>query len=115
MGRQEFEARLKRQALKPKSQLNPQQNTPSPTTPQNLAALTPETLVLISVDDINPALPGALDYGNYGMFLIMGNAGYLSSTVVQFLGSIGLWTFFALAPSLKLGTSKLRELRMYPL
>ena len=97
MGRQEFEARLKRQALKPKSQL------------------TPETLVLISVDDINPALPGALDYGNYGMFLIMGNAGYLSSTVVQFLGSIGLWTFFALAPSLKLGTSKLRELRMNPL
>ena len=34
------------------------------------------------VDDINPALPlRTLNNRNYGMFLIMGNAGFISSTV----------------------------------
>ena len=34
-------------------------------------------------DDINPAVPlGTLSYGNYGIFLIMGNAGFIPSTVV---------------------------------
>ena len=35
-----------------------------------------------TVDDINPALPlRTLNYGNYGIFPIMGNAGFISSTV----------------------------------
>ena len=39
-----------------------------------------------TVDDINPALPyEEPNYGNYGMFLIMGNAGSISSTVGQAL------------------------------
>ena len=33
-----------------------------------------------TVDDINPALR-TLDYGNYGIFLIMGNAGFISSAI----------------------------------
>ena len=40
--------------------------------------------MLTSVDDINPALPyllRTLNYGNYGIFLIMGIAGFISSTV----------------------------------
>ena len=38
-----------------------------------------------TVDDINPALPKepGLDYGNYGLFLIVGNAGFISSTVAS--------------------------------
>ena len=32
---------------------------------------------IIIVDDINPALPQTLNYGNYGIFLIMGHAGFL--------------------------------------
>ena len=36
-----------------------------------------------TVDDINPALPlSTLNYGNYGIFLIMGNAEVISSSVV---------------------------------
>ena len=34
-----------------------------------------------SVDDIKPAFPGPLNYGNYGISLIMGHAEFLSSTV----------------------------------
>ena len=35
-----------------------------------------------TVDDRNPALPlRTLNYGNYGIFLITGNAGFISSTV----------------------------------
>ena len=35
------------------------------------------------VDDINPALPfWTLNSGNYGIFLLMGNAGFRSSAVV---------------------------------
>ena len=35
-----------------------------------------------TVDGIKPALPqGPLNYGNSGIFLIMGNAGVISSTV----------------------------------
>ena len=35
-----------------------------------------------SVDDLNPALPvRALNYGNHGIFLTMGIAGFASSTV----------------------------------
>ena len=33
-----------------------------------------------SVDDINPALPQG-SYGNYGIFLILGNAGFRLSAV----------------------------------
>ena len=33
-----------------------------------------------TVDDINPTFSlRTLNYGNYGMFLIMGNAGFISS------------------------------------
>ena len=34
-----------------------------------------------TVDDINPALTYTLDYGKYGIFRIIGNAGFISSTV----------------------------------
>ena len=35
-----------------------------------------------TVDDRNPALPlRTLNYGNYGIFPIMGNAGFISSAV----------------------------------
>ena len=35
-----------------------------------------------TVDDINPALPiRTLNYGNYGMFLMMGDAGFISAAV----------------------------------
>ena len=37
------------------------------------------TEVLATVDDTNPALR-TLNPGNYGIFLIMGNAGFTSST-----------------------------------
>ena len=38
--------------------------------------------VLRTADDLNPALPlRTLNYGNYGIFLIVGNAGFVSSTV----------------------------------
>ena len=46
------------------------------------------------VDDINPALPSGppkKNYGTYGMFLIMGNAGFLASIVG--LGGLGLKRF----------------------
>ena len=36
--------------------------------------------IIHTVDDRNPALR-TLNYGNYGIFLIMGNAGFISSTV----------------------------------
>ena len=36
-----------------------------------------------TVADINPSLIRTLDYGNYGTFLIMGHAGFVSSTVIQ--------------------------------
>ena len=36
-------------------------------------------MVVHTVDDTNPALPlMAVDDGNYGIFLIMGNAGFIS-------------------------------------
>ena len=35
-----------------------------------------------TVEDINPALR-TLNYGKYGIFLIKGNAGFISSKVVQ--------------------------------
>ena len=36
---------------------------------------------LDTVDDTNPALAlRTLNYGNYGIFLIMGNAGFIPST-----------------------------------
>ena len=37
-----------------------------------------------TADDINPALPAlrTLNHGNYGIFVIMGSAGFISSTVV---------------------------------
>ena len=42
--------------------------------------------VLHAVDDTNPALPlRTLNYGNYGTFLIMRNAGFVSSTVIGVL------------------------------
>ena len=45
------------------------------------------------MDDINPALPlRTLTYGNYGIFLIMGNAGFISSTVWLGVG-IGVQSF----------------------
>ena len=44
-----------------------------------------------TVDDINPALPlRTLSYGNYGIFLTMGNAGFIASTAAQTLGSRSL-------------------------
>ena len=43
-----------------------------------------------TVDDINLALPlGPLNYGNHGMLLIMGNAGFISSTVIVLAPSSG--------------------------
>ena len=36
-----------------------------------------------TVDDVNPAW--TLNYGNHGIFLIMGNAGFVSSAVVHAL------------------------------
>ena len=45
-----------------------------------------------TVDDRNPALPKDLrtrNYGNYGIFLIVGHAGFISSTVAATsLGSL---------------------------
>ena len=39
-----------------------------------------------TVDDVNPALPlGAENYGIYGIFLLMGNAGYITSTVTPLI------------------------------
>ena len=45
-----------------------------------------------TVDDINPALP-SLNYGNYGIFRIIGNAGFISSTVVAaaVIQTLPLW------------------------
>ena len=40
---------------------------------------------LTAIDDINPSYLNALDYGNYGIFLIIGNAGFKSSTVLLYL------------------------------
>ena len=34
-----------------------------------------------------------LDYENYGIFLIMGNAGFISSTVVQVFIKIPVWEY----------------------
>ena len=40
-----------------------------------------------TVDDTNPALPlRTLNYGNYGIFLVMGNAGYFSINRMSFVG-----------------------------
>ena len=46
-----------------------------------------------------------LDYGNYGIFLIMGNAGFISSTVGARFGSLrvcsrALWVSGLRVPSL---------------
>ena len=39
-----------------------------------------------TADEINPAITlRTLTYGDYGMLLIMGNAGFISWTVVRFL------------------------------
>ena len=40
-------------------------------------------LLGLTVNDTNPALPRTLDFWNYGIFLIMVNAGFISSTVVS--------------------------------
>ena len=41
-----------------------------------------ESLGLPAVDDRSPAITfRTLNYGNYGTFLIMGHAGFISSTV----------------------------------
>ena len=46
-----------------------------------------------TVDDINPAFPlRTLNYGNYGIFLIMGNAGCISSTENP-TALCGLWVW----------------------
>ena len=41
----------------------------------------PQQQLLLLLDDINPALP--LDYGNYGIFLILRSAGFISSTALS--------------------------------
>ena len=42
------------------------------------------------VDDINPTCTlRTLNYGNYGLVLILGNAGFISSTVGPTLGYLG--------------------------
>ena len=47
-----------------------------------------------TVDNVNPALPKkTLNYGNYGIFLVRGNAGFMSSTVrVTLLAVPGCYT-----------------------
>ena len=45
-----------------------------------------ESLWTLTADDKIPALPKTLNYGNYGTFGIVGNAGFVSSTV--FWGSL---------------------------
>ena len=45
-----------------------------------------------TADDINPAhfyLIRTLNYGNYGIFLLVGHAGFISSTVVLVPGLTG--------------------------
>ena len=51
---------------------------PSPRSSRKAASI---LLWNATVDDINPALPlvslGTLNHGNYGMFLLMGSAGFI--------------------------------------
>ena len=59
-------------------------------------------------------MTATLDYGNCGTFLIMGNAGFISSTVVRtgfFLGG-GLYTVAMRNPKNRIGNCSGRILRI---